>query len=136
MYIHMKGEKMNIAIVDDHQVFRKSLNHILKHIYATCEITESNNGSEFLEQMQEIVFDIVLMDVNMPLMNGITTTYYALKKQPDLKVLAVSMHSDNESFHSMMEAGAKGYILKGSGINEIKNAIHDILHGKFYFSFN
>lgn len=77
---------------------------------------------------------MVLMDLQMPVMDGVEATRIALQKYPDLKIIILSMYDDDDYYYSMIEAGVKGYILKDSGIREIEKGIRTVLNGDCYFS--
>jgi DNA-binding NarL/FixJ family response regulator len=97
-------------------------------------IGAASDGNEFLEMIDNMDVDIVLMDISMPGLNGIDATARAVEKQPDLKVIALSMFCDNEYYHKMIQAGASGYILKESGKEELSKALNSVVSGEKYFS--
>jgi DNA-binding NarL/FixJ family response regulator len=97
-------------------------------------IGEASNGLELLELLTHLKPDMVLMDIDMPLMNGLEATEKALELIPDLKIIAFSMFNDEEYYYKMIDRGVKGFILKTSGINELENAIKNVMLGDSYFS--
>jgi DNA-binding NarL/FixJ family response regulator len=127
---------LSIAVVDDHPVFRKILSRSLARILPGCEITEADNGEVFLEHLKTHTYDLVLMDVKMPVMNGIEATSRAIREHPELKILALSMHNDPDFLAAMKNAGASGYLIKGSDQKKMKNAIQQVLQGNQYFCLN
>ena len=127
-------EKLSVILVDDHQLFREGLNLLLSNFSFIGEIHEAANGEEFLSLLKGVKADIVFMDVNMPKLNGIEATRRAIEYDSDLNVIALSMYSDEDYYTKMIDAGAKGFILKNSGIQEVKSAIKHIIEGKNYFS--
>jgi DNA-binding NarL/FixJ family response regulator len=127
-------EKIEIFIVDDHELFRDGLKLVLTQLYPDLQIMEAPNGQEFLRQLGERVPDIVLMDINMPGMNGRETTKRALELVPDLKIIAVTMFGEENYYMQMIEAGVKGIILKKSGKYELEQAIQEVLDGGNFFS--
>jgi len=127
-------EKVKLFLVDDHKIFREGLKHLIEVEEVGTVVAEAGNGQEFLLKLEDATPDIVLMDISMPLMNGIEATQMARDKYPDLKVLALSMHGDEEYYYKMIEAGVKGFLLKDSGIKEIERAIYTVLEGESYFS--
>ncbi len=127
-------EKVKLFLVDDHKIFREGLKHLIEVEEVGTVVAEAGNGQEFLLKLEDATPDIVLMDISMPLMNGIEATQMAREKFPDLKVLALSMHGDEEYYYKMIEAGVKGFLLKDSGIKEIERAIFAVLEGESYFS--
>jgi DNA-binding NarL/FixJ family response regulator len=125
---------LRIMIVEDHHIFRKGLNLLLKEMPNVEVCAEANNGKEFLDLFEKEQPDIVFMDVQMPVMNGIEATREALQRQPDLKIIAISMFGDEEYLVSMLEAGVKGFLLKTVEESELKKALTLIADNKNYFS--
>jgi DNA-binding NarL/FixJ family response regulator len=127
-------KKPDIVIVDDHLIFRQGLKSIITLENIANVIGEASNGIELLELLQIIKPDLVLMDIDMPRMNGLDATEKALEIIPELKIIAFSMFSDEEYYYKMIDRGVKGFILKTSGINELENAINKVMAGESYFS--
>jgi len=125
---------VSIIIADDHRMFRESLRKILTMENVAEVIAEASTGKELLTLLETNEPTMVLMDIAMPIMDGIEATRKALEKQPDLKVLALSSFSDDKYYFSMLEAGAKGFVLKNAGINELQNAIVEVSKGGNWFS--
>ena len=123
-----------IIIVDDHRMFRESLRKILTIEKVAEVIAEAANGNEFLDLLDQHTPDLVLMDIAMPELNGIEATKLAIAKQPNLKVLCLSSFGDEIYYFNMVEAGAKGFVLKNAGINELENAIREVANGGSWFS--
>ena len=127
-------KKPNIIIVDDHQIFRQGIKSIITLENIANVIGEASNGEEFLDLLSKQKPDLVLLDIDMPLMNGLEATEKALALMPDLKIIAFTLFGDEEYFLKMIELGAMGYILKSSDISELEKAIHVIMKGEKYFS--
>ncbi|HNX79034.1 MAG TPA: response regulator transcription factor [Prolixibacteraceae bacterium] len=127
-------KKPDVIIVDDHLIFRQGLKSLLTFENIANVIGEASNGIEFIQLLSHLQPDLVLMDIDMPLMNGIDATKNALELVPDLKIIAFTMFSDDEYYFKMIDVGVKGFILKSSGIRELENAIQTILSGESYFS--
>lgn len=125
---------IKIIIADDHRMFRESLKNILITEKVADVIAEASNGEELLDLLKVCNPDIILMDIAMPVLNGIDATKKALQKHPGLKILALSGFDDEKYYYSMIEAGAKGFVLKNSGIAELKNAIIEVYENKGWFS--
>jgi len=125
---------VHIFIVDDHELFRDGLKLVLSQLNPDFKISEASNGQEFLTGLRTAVPDIVLMDINMPVLNGRETTRRALEEHPNLKVIAVTMFGEENYYMQMIEAGVKGIILKKSGKFELEQAIQEVLEGGNYFS--
>ena len=127
-------KRLYIIVVDDHQLFREGLQLILMNFPFVERVSEASNGNELLAQLKAGRPDIVFMDVNMPAMNGIETTAKALELDPKLNIIALSMFGDEEYYTQMIAAGAKGFIIKNAGVDELETAILQIMEGKNYFS--
>jgi DNA-binding NarL/FixJ family response regulator len=127
-------KKPEIVIVDDHLIFRQGLKSIISLEDIANVIGEASNGIELLDLLKTLKPDLVLMDIDMPRMNGLDATEKALELIPDLKIIAFSMFSDEEYYYKMIDRGVKGFILKTSGINELENAINKVMAGESYFS--
>ena len=127
-------EKIRIIIADDHQLFRNGLK-ILLNAFPDFEVTgEASNGEEFLNILRNSKAEIALMDINMPEMDGIEATREGLKLNPEIKIIALSMYGEEEYYYKMVDAGAKGFVLKDSDISEVKDAILTVSRGGSYFS--
>ncbi|MDP4224161.1 MAG: response regulator transcription factor [Bacteroidota bacterium] len=127
-------EKIRIIIADDHQLFRNGLK-ILLNAFPDFEVAgEVSNGEEFLKILKDTKADIALMDINMPEMDGVEATRRAVKMFPDLKIIALSMYGEEEYYYKMVDAGAKGFVLKDSDIAEVKEAVLTVNKGGSYFS--
>jgi DNA-binding NarL/FixJ family response regulator len=128
------AERIYVAIVDDHELFRDGLKLVLTQLSQDYTVTEASNGQEFIKSLNDRVPDIVLMDINMPELNGRETTKQALEMYPDLKIVAVTMYGEENFYMQMIEAGVKGIILKKSGKYELEQAIQEVLDGGSFFS--
>jgi DNA-binding NarL/FixJ family response regulator len=127
-------ENIAIALVDDHALLRKGLAGLLKSIGYSVMI-EANNGRDFIEKLnQDELPDVVLLDINMPQMDGYETAQWIKHTYPNIKVLALSMYDDENAIIRMLKNGARGYILKDADTSELKTAIEDILKKGFHYS--
>ncbi len=127
-------KKINIIIVDDHALFRSGLITLLSDVEEIGNIYEASNGKIFLEMLDEFEIDMALMDISMPEMDGVEATIKSLKKQEDLKIIALSMFSEEEYYFKMVHAGVRGFLIKDSTINEVQEAIRIVNKGGNYFS--
>lgn len=125
---------IKILIADDHKVFRDGIISILGDIEDITVIAEAGDGREVLERLKEVQPDIILMDITMGDTNGIDTTKLVKEAYPNIKVLALSMHSESGYIVKMLEVGASGYLLKDAGKEEMENAIRVIAKGNTYYS--
>jgi len=126
--------KIKIVIADDHQLFRNGLRILLDAFDNFDIIGEAGNGEEVLKIITNSNCHIILMDIDMPVMDGIEATRRALETNPDINIIALSMYGEEEYYHRMVDAGAKGFLLKDSDINEVKDAIVTVFAGGNYFS--
>jgi DNA-binding NarL/FixJ family response regulator len=126
--------KISLIIVDDHRLFRNGLKALLKELEYIGEVTEASNGKEFIDHLENHKVDMALMDINMPVMNGIDATKIVVAKYPNVKVIALSMLNDEDYYFKMIDAGAKGFILKDAGSEELTEAIEAVMNGQNYFS--
>ncbi|MBU0489655.1 MAG: response regulator transcription factor [Bacteroidetes bacterium] len=127
-------EKIKVLIADDHQIFRAGLLVLLREIPDVEIIGEASNGAEALTMIEYNMPHVILMDIKMPKMNGIETTKEVKLRYPEIKVLALSMHDEEEYLDAMLFAGAKGFLLKKVELDELDRAIHSVANGKNYFS--
>lgn len=123
---------IKILIADDHQMFIDGLKSLLEGSAGICVVGEARNGHEVVELCALKAVDIVIMDINMPGMDGIQATRELLKKHPAIKILGLSMYNDREYISDMLKAGALGYILKNTGKESLLNAIHTLHSGANY----
>lgn len=127
-------ERVKILIVDDHPMIRLGIRSILNNVEHLNVADEANNGKEALDKLANEQFDLVIMDIKMPEMNGIEATEEIVKRHPNTKVLAISMFDEQRYIVKMLQAGAMGYVLKNTGKNEMVSAINSVMAGESYFS--
>jgi DNA-binding NarL/FixJ family response regulator len=127
-------EKIRIILADDHQLFRNGLKMLLETLPEFEIVGEASNGSEFLEILGHCPADMALMDINMPEMDGVEATRKGLKICPSLAVIALSMYGEEDYYYKMVDAGARGFLLKDSDISEVKEAVLAVKKGGSYFS--
>ena len=127
-------QQIKIAIVDDHDLFREGIRLVLGQIENFEVVFDTPSGILFLEFLQNSFPDVVLMDINMPVIDGIETTRKAIELQANLNVIALTMFSDTTHYTQMINAGIKGFILKKSNKYELQQAINTVYAGGNYFS--
>lgn len=127
-------EKCRIILVDDHTLFRNGLHGLLDRCGGFRVVAEAGSGEEFLELLSCTEADVVFMDFSMPGIDGARTTERALLLRPELKIVTLSMFGDESYYTRMVEAGAKGFLLKDSDIGEVIEAVETVLGGGSYFS--
>jgi two-component system, NarL family, response regulator DegU len=126
--------KIKIAIVDDHKLFRKGLLSILEQIDDFEILFDATNGKEFLEHPELEKVDVVLLDIQMPELDGIATTKILREKNQDIKIIILSMHDEDQFIMHLMEIGANGYLLKDTDTDEVVVAIRKVYDSGVYFS--
>ncbi|MFA8436349.1 MAG: response regulator [Marinifilaceae bacterium] len=127
-------KQLKIYIVDDHALFREGLRFLLSNCDFVSTIDEASTGNELLQDIDKVNPDIVLMDIEMPGINGTDTTREAIKRKPGLKIIALSMYGDENFYTEMMDAGARGFLLKNSRFEDVQQAILEVSAGRNYFS--
>lgn len=127
-------EPIKLLIVDDHKIFRDGLKLLLAQFPFIGEIEEASDGKEFLESLEHRIPDLVLMDINMPVLGGIEATREALKRYPELKIIVLTTFHDEDYVEQMMMAGVEGYMLKRSTSEEFEEALLKVKNGGNYFS--
>ncbi|MEA3318189.1 MAG: response regulator transcription factor [Bacteroidota bacterium] len=126
--------KLIVFLVDDHNLFREGLGLLLSNNDNIAKIYQAENGKDVLALAQKVKPDIIFMDIEMPIMNGIDATKEVLKLYPEVKVIALSMHANENYYSEMIDAGAKSFLLKNSKFDDVQKAIIDVNEGKNYFS--
>ena len=128
------GTSIKIMIVEDHVIFREGLKRVLSEMKGIELVGEAENGAVFLDLLKKTVPDIVLMDIKMPVMDGVEATERALKLYPRLKILVLSMGGEEEFLYSMVLKGVSGYLLKTTTMGNLEKAILRIMEGQQYYS--
>lgn len=126
--------KCNIFLVDDHSLFRGGLKILLERNEGLKVVGEAGSGEEFLEMLPAVEADVVFMDFSMPGMDGAEATEKALERCPDLKIVTLSMFGEESYYSRMVEAGARGFLLKDSDIADLLEAVDTVMDGGSYFS--
>lgn len=124
--------EIKIALVDDHALFRNGLRGLINGQHNCRVVAEASDGAEFLESVEALAADVVFMDIAMPKLSGDKATSLALERRPDLKIICLSMYGDEKYYSRMVEAGAKGFLLKDSSIEEVFAAIDAVMNNEEY----
>jgi two-component system invasion response regulator UvrY len=128
-------EKISISLVDDHVLFRNGIAQLVQNFSEYKVVNQSSNGKEFIEWIQAgNRTDIVILDIQMPVMDGEFTARWLHQNEPKIKVLALSMFDDEHHVLKMIKAGARGYILKNAEPDELRLALDQIWHRNLYHS--
>jgi len=124
---------IRVMVADDHSQIHLGLN-VLQDTYADLSlVSHASNGQEAIDLCEETRPDVIIMDVVMPVMDGIAATRIIHERYPDIKILALSSFQDDESIHEMMSAGAVGYVLKNASLDELANSIRAVHSGANVF---
>ncbi|MDZ7722672.1 MAG: response regulator transcription factor [candidate division KSB1 bacterium] len=125
---------ISILIADDHEILRSGLRSLLSENKQFDIIAEASDGREALTKAEELKPDVIVMDISMPGMNGMEATRQILEKEGEIKIIALSVHSDKQFIAGMLQAGASGYLLKDCAVDELEEAITTVIHGDTYLS--
>ncbi|QSE98762.1 response regulator transcription factor [Fulvivirga lutea] len=125
---------MNVLIVDDHKIVRDGVRLYVEKHPKVKTIEEAKNGNEALAHLRQHPVDLVLIDINMAVLNGIDSTTQITKEFENVKVIALTMHNDYHHIKSMMDAGASGYLLKNCNQSEMIEAIDRVMDNEIFYS--
>lgn len=131
-YIGTMSAPIKLLIVDDHPFIREALRRLLFGVDGMLVVDEAVNGKEAIDKIKSEVIDVVLMDVMMPEMNGIVTTKYITQHFPQVKVLALTLHSNQNYVADMLSSGALGYLTKTVDKNTLIAAIKTVAGGNSF----
>jgi DNA-binding NarL/FixJ family response regulator len=126
--------KIKVLVADDHQLFREGLINLLHSAENIEVIAQAENGQDAIDKVMHYKPDVLLIDIAMKEMNGIEATKALKKNMPELKIVAVSMHSDKQYVKGMLQAGADGYLLKNCTYRQLTDAIYSTYDGKKFLS--
>ncbi len=128
-----ESQKIQVALADDHKLVRSSMAKLVSS-FSNCSILfDAENGEEVMEKLKNhIIPDILLLDISMPLMDGFETCLWATKNYPQVRIIALTMNTDERSIVKMMRNGAKGFLSKNTEAAELKKAIETVMEKNFY----
>src|SRR5688572_18218279 len=129
MKVEQSSESLKVVVVDDHAAVRKSLRQLIELKGPYEVVGEGSNGAEAIERVEELNPDLVLMDMNMPVMTGAEACKVIKERHPDIKVLALTAFADMEHVSAMVKAGASGYLLKGGSAKELLESLASVAGG-------
>lgn len=127
-------KRVSIAVVDDHDLCREGIVLVLRQIPEFRVLFDVADGEAFLAKVEDQCPDVVLMDINMPRLDGVAATERALVRHPELKIIALTMFSDHLHYVQMIQAGARGFVPKSSNKAELREAILAVAHGRTFFN--
>jgi two-component system NarL family response regulator len=123
---------IRIILADDHKILREALKGVLEREHDISLVGEASDGIEAIDLARKVHPDIVLMDIGMPVMGGIEAARSLNAEQPAVRVIALSTYSDRRIVLQMLDAGARGYVVKSAGRDELLRAIRAVAHGRTY----
>jgi len=123
-----------ILVADDHEVVRKGLIAILKQKPEWQVCGEATDGREAIEQAEQLMPDVIVMDISMPRLNGLEATRHIMKANPATKVLVLTLHDSDQVIRGVLDAGARGFLLKSDSACELVAAVEALLRNKTYFT--
>jgi two-component system response regulator NreC len=126
--------KLRVVLGDDHTIVRQGIRKILEERRDWEVVAEAGDGREAVKKVLEHEPDVAILDIGMPLLNGIEATRQIVKRAPTVRVLILSMHSDEAYITQALQAGAKGYLLKDSADTDLIRGVTDVAAGKSFFS--
>ncbi|MCK5847423.1 MAG: response regulator transcription factor [Bacteroidales bacterium] len=126
---------IKVLIADDHKIFVDGLISLLTREHNISVVAKAHNGIEMLDCLENYDVDIVLSDINMPVMDGLKAAKIILKKFPNVKVIMLSMHNRNAIIKEVVKIGVHGYVLKSGDNAELVNTINKVFTGERYYSF-
>jgi DNA-binding NarL/FixJ family response regulator len=126
--------KIKVLIADDHKIIRVGLRGLIELSKDIEVVAEAETGTEVIELVKKVKVDVVLMDIDMGHTSGIKTTQQLKKEHPEINVLGLTMHEEQGYIIEMLEAGASGYLLKNTGLEELLTALRTAAKGDSYFS--
>lgn len=125
---------IKIVLIEDLPIIKEGIKLLINKVKDFEIIAEFSNGKEFVDALKDLEPDVVLTDIEMPVMDGAQATQLALSLKPYLKIIALSMHSDRKFYYKMVTAGAKGFVLKQAPTKELEIAIREVHTNGSYFS--
>lgn len=123
---------INIILADDHALVRTGLKRLIDDVEGLSIVGEAENGRDAVQRVKELNPDVAILDINMPELNGIQATEILRRDYPELKIIIISMHSDELFPQRLLKAGANAYLTKDSEIEEISHAIHEVMEDRSY----
>jgi DNA-binding NarL/FixJ family response regulator len=126
--------KIRIVVADDHKIMREGLKALIDKQPDMEVVAEAQDGLTATKLARKLLPHVIIMDIGMPEMNGIDATREIMAENKDVKIIALSMHSDRRFVLEMLKAGASGYLLKDSAFEELVSAVHTVMTGQSYLS--
>lgn len=126
--------KIRVLVADDHRLFREGIKRMFSNVSDIDVAAEANNGQEVMDIVEHIPIDVVIMDIDMPVLNGIETTKILTEKYENIHVLVLSMYSQKSFVENVFKLGAKGYLKKDTDFENLYKAVKAVAEGKMFFN--
>ena len=126
--------KLKILVTDDHTLFRKGMMMLVKSFDEVGHVDEASNGKEAMDKLKDDSFDLVLLDLEMPVQDGWETSKKIISKYPDVKIIMISMHDSLQTISDLIEIGVHSYLLKQAQPDEVHTAITSVVNNDFYYN--
>lgn len=127
------NSKISVIVADDHVIFREGLKSSLKKIPFVGQVHQCENGQEVLNVLERTEVDFLLLDIEMPIMNGIDTARWVIENKPDVKIIVLTMFNNKRYIMELYDIGVTGYLLKNTNINELTKAMNMVRQGDNYY---
>jgi DNA-binding NarL/FixJ family response regulator len=128
------NKRINIAVVDDHAMFREGIVGLLKEFPEIRITFQASSGKDLLDQLKKHEPEIILLDIEMPEMDGIDATIEVRKKYPHIKIIILTMHTEEELIYDLLKKGANGFLPKDKSVENLVDAIYNVLEKNYYFN--
>lgn len=125
-------KQLKVYMADDHTLFRKAMVNLIRSFESVAEVKDAENGKELLTLMKYQVPDVTIVDLQMPVMDGVETCENILQKYPDVKIIILTMHDSERYILHMMEMGVHAFLLKNTEPEELEEAINAVIEKDFY----
>ncbi len=127
-------ELINVLLVDDHQIVIDGISQCLQSLNSVKVIGSAHNGEEAIQSIKNSRVDIVILDISMPVMDGVEAAKIIKEDFTDVKVIMLTMHSDSDRISDLVDIGVDGYLLKNTGVEELEKAISSVISGKPFYT--
>ncbi len=126
------NKRLKVYLADDHTLFRKAMVNLIQTFEGVAEVKDAENGKELLTLMKYAEPDVAIIDLQMPIMDGVETAENVLKKYPNTKIIILTMHDSDKYIIHMLEMGVHAFLLKNTDPDELENAIYHVVEKDFY----
>jgi DNA-binding NarL/FixJ family response regulator len=130
----MMKNKIRVLVVDDHPIFRKGLLLAVSTERSIEIVGEAENGQEALDLVEKLKPDIIILDIEMPVLNGLQVAETIIKRELTVDIIFLTMYKEEDMFNEVMDLGVKGYVLKESAVSDIVKGIKTVADGKYFLS--